>query len=91
TQQKLQTQWQQAYQEYLKYKQTTDYYTTSGLQLANEQIRVAQISFSKGEIGYVEFVQNISLAIESKLNYLSAINALNTAVINLQYLQGNQQ
>ncbi len=91
TQQKLQTQWQQAYQEYLKYKQTTDYYTTSGLQLANEQIRVAEFSFSKGEIGYVEFIQNISLAVQGKLNYLSAINALNTAVINLQYLQGNQQ
>ena len=91
TQQKLQTQWQQAYQEYLKYKQTTNYYATSGLQLANEQLRVAAFSFSKGEIGYVEFIQNTSLATESKLNYLSAINSLNMAVINLQYLHGNQQ
>ena len=91
TQQKLQTQWQQVYQEYLKYKQTTDYYATSGLQLANEQLRVAAFSFSKGEIGYVEFIQNISLATESKLNYLSAINSLNMSVINLQYLQGSQQ
>ncbi len=91
TKQKLQTQWQQAYQEFLKYKQTTDYYSTSGLQLANEQLRVAEFSFSKGEIGYVEFIQNLSIAIDSKLKYLSAVNALNTAIINLQYLQGNQQ
>lgn len=89
TQQKLQTQWQQAYQEYLIYKQTTDYYKATGLQLADEQIRVAGFSFSKGEIGYVEFIQNLSLAVQSKLNYLSAINLLNTSVINLQYLQGN--
>lgn len=91
TKQRLQMQWQQAYQEYLKDKQTTDYYSTSGLLLANEQLRVAEFSFSKGEIGYVEFIQNLSIAVDSKLKYLSAINALNTAIINLQYLQGNQQ
>ena len=89
--QRLQTQWEQAYQQYLKYKQTTDYYSTSGLQLANEQLRVAEFSFNKGEIGYVEFIQNISIAVSSKLNYLSAINSFNMTVISLQYLQGNQQ
>lgn len=91
TQQKLKTQWQQALQEYLKYKQSLDYYQSSGLQLANEQMRVAQFSFSKGEIGYVEFIQNLSLATQTKLDYLSTINLFNDAVINLQYLQGNNQ
>jgi cobalt-zinc-cadmium resistance protein CzcA len=90
-QQKLQTQWLQAYQEYLKYKQSLDYYQSSGLQLANEQIRVAQFAFSQGEIGYVEFIQNLSLATQTKINYLSTVNLLNAAVINLQYLQGAQQ
>ncbi len=91
TQQKLQIQWQQAYREYIKYKQSLDYYQSSGLQLANEQIRVTQFAFSKGEIGYVEFIQNLSLATETKLNYLSTVYSLNDAVINLQYLQGTQQ
>ncbi len=91
TTQKLQTQLRQAYQEYLKYKQSLDYYQTSGLQLANEQIRVAQFAFSKGEIGYVEFIQNLSFATETQLHYLSTVNSFNDAVINLQYLQGSNQ
>lgn len=86
----LNMQWRQTYQQYLKHRQTVEYYRSAGLSLADEQIRVAQFAFSKGEIGYVEFVQNITLAVQSRLNYLSALNQYNTAVIQLQYLKGNQ-
>jgi cobalt-zinc-cadmium resistance protein CzcA len=91
TRQQLEIQRRQQYREYLKYKQSVDYYLASGLRLADEQIRVAQFAFSKGEIGYVEFIQNLSLAVQTKLNYLAALNQQNNAVIKLQYLQGNQQ
>ncbi|HEY1164041.1 MAG TPA: efflux RND transporter permease subunit, partial [Chitinophaga sp.] len=90
TRQQLDIQWRQQYREYLKYKQSVDYYLSSGLRLADEQIRVAQFAFSKGEIGYVEFIQNLSLAIQTKLNYLAALNQQNNVVIKLQYLQGDQ-
>lgn len=86
----LRTEWRQTYQQYLKHKQTVEYYQTTGLALASEQIRVAQFAFSKGEIGYVEFIQNITLATQSRLNYLSALNQYNAAVIHLQFLRGNQ-
>ena len=88
TQRRLQAEWNQGYQSYLKYKQLLDYYQLSGLQLSNEQIRVAQFAFSKGEIGYVEFIQNIATATQSKLTYLSTVYSLNEAVIHLQFLQG---
>ena len=91
TRQQLDIQWRQQYREYLKYRQSVDYYLSSGLRLADEQIRVAQFAFSKGEIGYVEFIQNLSLAIQTKLNYLAALNQQNNVVIKLQYLQGDQQ
>jgi cobalt-zinc-cadmium resistance protein CzcA len=91
TRQQLEIQWKQQYCEYLKYKQSVDYYRASGLRLADEQIRVAQVAFSKGEIGYVEFIQNTSLAIQTRLNYLTALNLQNNAAIKLQYLQGDQQ
>ena len=91
TRQQLDIQWRQQYREYLKYRQSVDYYLSSGLRLADEQIRVAQFAFSKGEIGYVEFIQNLSLAIQTKLNYLTALNQQNNVVIKLQYLQGDQQ
>lgn len=87
----LQTMWMKALKTYQKYALSLDYYRNSGLKLAEEQIRVAQISFAKGEIGYVEFIQNISLAAETQLNYLSMLNRLNEAVIHLQYLEGSQQ
>ena len=86
----LTTTWNRAYQEYQKFKQTVDYYTTSGLALGEEQMRVAQFAFSKGEIGYIEYIQNISMAVDSKLNYLAAVNEYNAAVINLEYLRGNK-
>ena len=86
----LKTKLQQGYQEYLKYSQSLQYYKSSGLNLADEQIRVAQFAFSKGEIGYIEFIQNLSIAIQTKLNYLNTINLYNQSVINMNYLQGTK-
>lgn len=88
--QQLTMEWKKGYEEYLKFKQTVDYYGTSGLALAEEQMRVAQFSFEKGEIGYIEYIQNITMAVESKLSYLAAANEYNKAIINLEYLRGNK-
>ncbi|HMI64012.1 MAG TPA: efflux RND transporter permease subunit, partial [Puia sp.] len=86
----LSTEWNKAYQEFLKLKQTIDYYRASGLSLAAEQIRVAQFAFSKVEIGYMEYIQNITLATDSRLNYLKTVNDYNKTVISLQYLRGDR-
>ncbi|HWW40681.1 TolC family protein, partial [Pedobacter sp.] len=56
---------------------------------SNEQMRIAQVSFDLGEIGYMEFIQNMSLAVQSKLNYLQSVQQLNESVIQLQFLKGN--
>ncbi|MBS0424081.1 MAG: CusA/CzcA family heavy metal efflux RND transporter [Proteobacteria bacterium] len=84
----LQTQYLRLLQEYQKYQQTIQYYQSMGLKQADEQIRIARVAFSKGEIGYIEFVQSISLAIQSKLQYLSALNQYDQTIIQLNYLQG---
>ncbi len=86
----LSAEWNKTWQEYLKLKQTVDYYQSSGLSLAAEQIRVAQFAFSKGEIGYLEYIQNITLATDSRLNYLKAVNEYNKTVISLQYLRSDR-
>jgi cobalt-zinc-cadmium resistance protein CzcA len=86
----LTTEWNKAYQEFLKLKQTIDYYRASGLSLAAEQIQVAQFAFSKGEIGYMEYIQNITLATDIRLNYLKTVNDYNKTVISLQYLRGDR-
>jgi cobalt-zinc-cadmium resistance protein CzcA len=84
------TEWNKTWQEYLKWKQSVDYYQSTGLSLAAEQIRVARFAFGKGEIGYMEYIQNITLATDSRLNYLTAVNDYNKTVISLQYLKGNK-
>lgn len=81
-------QYEQAFQEYLKNKQTVDYYTSEGLKQAEEQLRIAQVSFDLGEIGYMEYVQNISLAVQSKITYLESLNQLNQTTIQLAFIKG---
>lgn len=86
----IMTQYGETYQQYLKYKQTVDYYQSIGRPQTDEQIRVAQVAFQYGEIGYIEFVQNVSFAVQSKLQYLSSLSQYNQAIINLNYLKGTK-
>jgi len=80
----------QLLQEYVRDKSLIDYYKTSGLKQADEQLRIAQVSFNLGEIGYMEFIQNISLAVQTRLSYLEAANQLNQTVVQLQFIRGEQ-
>ncbi len=85
----LTLQYQQEMGKYQKYNKMLDYYTVTGLKQADEQIRIAQVSYDLGEVGYMEFVQNMGLAMETKLDYLETVQQLNATVIQLQFLKGN--
>lgn len=87
-QQQFEIQYEQAFQEYLKNKQTVDYYVSEGLKQATEQLRIAQVSFDLGEIGYMEYVENISLAVQSRITYLETLNQLNQTTIQLAFIKG---
>jgi cobalt-zinc-cadmium resistance protein CzcA len=87
-QNQLSIQYQQELQNYARHKSITDYFNSGGLKQADEQLRIAQISYDLGEIGYIEFIQNMALAVQSKLNYLQTVNQLNQSVIQLQFLKG---
>lgn len=86
----LNKQFTQQIQEYLKYQQALDYYQATGLMQAGEQIRIAAFAYSKGEIGYVEFIQNTSQALNIRLQYLQALRDYNNSVIELSYLRGGK-
>ena len=86
----LTSEYQRAYQQYVRYKQRYDFYRNNSVNVANEQIRVSSFAFSKGEISYVELVENLTQAVEIKLQYLQAIQKLNEAIITINYLKGNQ-
>jgi len=76
-------------QNYAKYKAMAGYYLSGGLEQSAEQIRIARISYDLGEIGYMEFIQNMGLAIEGRLNYLQNVQQLNQSVIQLEFLKEN--
>lgn len=76
-------------EHFATFRKLVDYYQSSGLKLADEQSRIAQVSFNLGEIGYMEYIQHISGAIQTKLAYIEALSQLNQSVIQLQYLKGN--
>jgi len=81
-------QFEQETQQYLKFKQSVDYYLAIGLKQAYEQSRIAQVSFNLGEIGYIEYIQNMSAAVQVKLGYLEALSRLNQSAIQIQYIKG---
>ncbi|MEO6632712.1 MAG: CusA/CzcA family heavy metal efflux RND transporter, partial [Mucilaginibacter sp.] len=88
TQSQMRLQYEQEIQQYRKFRQSVDYYTSGGLKQADEQLRIAQVSFNLGEIGYIEYIQNISAAVQTKLAYIEAVSRLNQSAIQLQFLRG---
>jgi heavy metal efflux system protein len=56
------------------------------LKQADEIIRISQVSYGLGEIGYVEYIQNLTQAFTTKLSYLDALNLYNQAIIELNYV-----
>jgi len=84
----IRLQYDQELRSYKKFKQLVNYYTSVGLKQADEQIRIAQISFNLGEINYMEYIQNTSAGIENKLAYINALTRLYQSIIQIQYLRG---
>jgi heavy metal efflux system protein len=74
--------------EYTKLQQAIDYYQSFGNTQTRELLRISRFSFEKGEIGYVEFVQNMTQAIATQLNYIEAVREYNVVVIQLNSLKG---
>lgn len=88
--QSLQNAYSVQYNEYLKAKESLTYYETAGVAQANDIVRVANASYQLGEIGYMEYIQNLQTAIGIKLQYAGAMNRFNQSIILLNYLKGNQ-
>lgn len=74
--------------EYTKARNTLDYYLVRGNKQADQIAQISQISYEKGEINYVEYIQNLKTAAEIHLQYANAVNDYNQIIINLNYLQG---
>jgi cobalt-zinc-cadmium resistance protein CzcA len=86
TEQALQNAYSVQYNEYLKAKESLAYYETAGIVQAGEIAQTAQTAYNLGEIGYMEYIQNMQTAIAIKLQYVDAMNEYNQSIVLLNYL-----
>lgn len=87
-QKSLDGRYQQAIQEYTKYKNSLNYYEESALAQSDLILKNAQQAFKNGTIGYVEYVQAIHQATQIQTNWLEVLNSYNQAIIQLEFLAG---
>lgn len=71
--------------EYAKWRSTVDYYRTSALPLAQEQRRIALLSYQKGATGYLDFIQAMKTAMDTELSYVDAYAKLLESKFNIEY------
>jgi cobalt-zinc-cadmium resistance protein CzcA len=86
----LQSQYQQYFQEYLQNKTTVDFYEKNVLPNAELMISHATKSFKSGDIGYVEYLQNIKNGLSIKTAHLANVNQYNQSVLKLESLTGKK-
>ena len=82
----LQTQLQNAFQQYYQNLSQYNYYKSSALPNAEIIINTAKTGFKSGSIAYFEYLQSLQTAGEVQLNYLQAINQLNQSIININFI-----
>lgn len=80
----------QATQDYQKYKNSLTYYELSALKQANLILQNAQKSYANGTIGYVEYVQALNQGMNIQFSWLEILNKYNQSVIQLEYLAGTK-
>ena len=69
-------------------RRSYDYYQTNGFPAAKEMRRLSRIEYGAGEITYVEHLQNLSAALAVEMDHAKAIDALNQAIIKLNFIEG---
>jgi cobalt-zinc-cadmium resistance protein CzcA len=74
--------------EYSKFDKSVDFYEKQALPEADIIIRQATRSYQSGALDYLEYVHNLSQALEIKLNYLDALNSYNQTIINIGFITG---
>jgi cobalt-zinc-cadmium resistance protein CzcA len=86
SQQELATVYLQQYQLQKQYLEQLKYYKTEGIPMAETIVNSAQRLYKSGDIGYIEYTQNLKDANKIKNDYLTAMNNYNQTIINIQYL-----
>ncbi len=82
----LQTQLQNAFQQYNQNVSQYNYFVTDAMPNAETIINTATLGFKSGDIGYIEYLSALQTATDTQLGYLQSINQLNQAIIKINFL-----
>ncbi|MDT0642541.1 CusA/CzcA family heavy metal efflux RND transporter [Zunongwangia sp. F363] len=85
----LETAYKNMREEYIKWRNSWNYYKEEALPLAKEQQDGAVLAFKEGAIDYVTFLQNIRDAIRIEVNSWSAFNDYLDSRYQLEYYLKN--
>ena len=72
----------------LHLSQVIDYYQTEALPLADEQIEASKLAYRLGNIDYIQFIQNVEAAIDTKQGFLMQQAEYFELSAQLKYLTG---
>ena len=84
-QQFLSTKQQKLQNDIAKYRERINYYEKTGQKLAEKIYKMAQKSYTAGEINYYQYLQNLQTATDIQLKYLEDLKNYNQKVIEYQY------
>ncbi|HQY53242.1 MAG TPA: TolC family protein [Ignavibacteria bacterium] len=86
----LENQINQAFENYENNSRQLNFFNEEVLRETEEILRQSKISYEQGEIGYVEYLQALNLAYETRTQYLNAIFNYNQSIINLEKLTAGE-
>jgi len=74
------------YEEYENSLRQVKFFSDQALNEADEILRQSKISYDEGAIGYVEYLQALNIAYETRTQYLNSIYNYNQSIIKLEKL-----
>ena len=70
-------------------RDTYAYYTSEALPQARELRSLSSVEYALGHISYMEYMQNLSTALQTELDGAFSADALNQAIIEMNFIKGN--
>lgn len=83
---KFQNKYQEAFQQYIKNRQSVEYYENKALKNVDLVTTAANSKFINGDIDYLQWVILINQNTEIQNNYIETVKKLNTSIIELNSL-----
>lgn len=86
----LQSQYEQAVQQFIKNRNSLEFYQSTALPNVGLLLKQSEKSYSSGDIGYAEYFLNLEHALAAQQGYLLARNDVKQAELYMAFLTGQQ-